>query len=122
MQVALASRKLEKLQPLVDEIKARAFYCDASEPNEVAKLFEQVSGEMGVPNLVLFNAGMRARGHWRDGERERLRRIRAVCDDQVQFARTRAKHGARTGAERHSCCPCRHRRRNFVELRDRRCG
>ena len=63
MQVALAARKLEKLQPLVDEIKARAFYCDASEPNDVAKLFEQVSGEMGVPSLVVFNAGMRA---WAD--------------------------------------------------------
>ena len=54
MQVALAARKLEKLQPLVDEIEAHAFYCDASEPNDVAKLFAQVSNEIGVPSLVVF--------------------------------------------------------------------
>ena len=74
MQVALAARKLEKLQPLVDEIKARAFYCDASEPNDVAKLFEQVSSEIGVPNLVVFNAGMRARGPIAELDVEKVKR------------------------------------------------
>ena len=62
MQVALAARKPEKLQALVDETKARAYYCDASEPSDVAKLFEQVSDEIGTPTLVVFNAAMRARG------------------------------------------------------------
>ena len=62
MQVALAARDLAKLQPLVDETKARAFACDASQPGDVANLFEKVTGELGVPNLVVFNAGIRGRG------------------------------------------------------------
>ena len=62
MQVALAARKTEKLQMLAEETKARTYRCDASEPSDVATLFEQVSNEIGTPTLVVFNAGMRARG------------------------------------------------------------
>lgn len=74
MQVALAARKLEKLQALADETKSRTYYCDASEPSDVAKLFEQVSNEIGVPTLVVFNAGMRARGLIAELDAEKVKR------------------------------------------------
>ena len=74
MQVALAARKLENLQALADETKARAYYCDVSEPSDVAKLFEQVSNEIGTPTLVVFNAGMRARGTIAELDAEKVKR------------------------------------------------
>ena len=36
--------------------------CDAAEPNHVAGLFSMVERDLGVPDLVVFNAGYRTRG------------------------------------------------------------
>ena len=74
MQVALAARDLGKLQSLVDETKASTYVCDAGEPNDVAKLFDRVTSEMGVPSLVVFNAGMRVRGPIADLDAEKVKR------------------------------------------------
>ena len=62
MKVGLAARNVEKLQPLLDETGARAWPCDAAEPNHVAGLFSMVERDLGVPDLVVFNAGYRTRG------------------------------------------------------------
>lgn len=62
MKVALASRDVAKLQPLLDETGAKAWPCDATDPNHVAGLFSMVERELGVPDLVVFNAGYRTRG------------------------------------------------------------
>ncbi len=62
MKVELAARNVEKLQPLLDETGARAWPCDAAEPNHVAGLFSMVERDLGVPDLVVFNAGYRTRG------------------------------------------------------------
>ena len=74
MRVALAARDVTKLQPLIDETEARAFACDVAEPDEVEKLFEQVGSELGTPNLVVFNAGMRARGPIAELDVEQVKR------------------------------------------------
>ncbi|MEM7172987.1 MAG: SDR family NAD(P)-dependent oxidoreductase [Pseudomonadota bacterium] len=62
MRVAVAARNIAKLAPLIDETGARAYACDATEPAEVASLFEAVCGDLGSPDLVVYNASARQRG------------------------------------------------------------
>ena len=62
IKVALAARKIEKLGALCTETKARAFACNATEPEEVERLFGMVEREIGVPDVVVYNASGRARG------------------------------------------------------------
>jgi len=62
LKVAVAARNAEKLQPLAAEIGAEAFAVDATDPAAVARLFDEVEGRIGVPEVVLFNAAGWARG------------------------------------------------------------
>ncbi|MGJ4892162.1 SDR family NAD(P)-dependent oxidoreductase [Bradyrhizobium sp. HKCCYLR20261] len=62
IRVALAARKTEKLGALCSETGARAYPCDATNPEEVERLFGLVSREIGEPDLVVYNASARARG------------------------------------------------------------
>jgi NAD(P)-dependent dehydrogenase (short-subunit alcohol dehydrogenase family) len=60
--VALAARDIGKLSGLCRETEARAFVCDASEPEQVTRLFADVEQQMEDPQVVIFNAGARVRG------------------------------------------------------------
>jgi len=62
MRVAVAARNVDKLAALVAETGAIALACDASDPDQVARLFEQFRDELGVPAVVVYNAGRRLRG------------------------------------------------------------
>ncbi|MDR3537841.1 MAG: SDR family NAD(P)-dependent oxidoreductase [Acetobacteraceae bacterium] len=62
LQVALASRDPDKLAKLAEETAAVTFACEATEPEEVAALFEVVVATVGVPDIVVYNASARARG------------------------------------------------------------
>ena len=62
MQIALASRKVDKLSTLSKEIEAKVFQCDASDPDQVKTLFEDLDNEMGTPDLVVYNPSARVRG------------------------------------------------------------
>jgi NAD(P)-dependent dehydrogenase (short-subunit alcohol dehydrogenase family) len=62
IRVALAARKIEKLGALCSETGARAFACNATDPDDVERLFGQVDREIAVPDLVVYNASGRARG------------------------------------------------------------
>src|ERR1043166_1233632 len=62
MKVALAARSTAKLQPLASEIGAMAFACDATKPDDVAKLFRAVTEQIGEPDVVVYNASYRQRG------------------------------------------------------------
>jgi NAD(P)-dependent dehydrogenase (short-subunit alcohol dehydrogenase family) len=62
LRVALAARDAEKLAPLCAEISAKAFVCDAVEPDQVARLFSAVEAAIGAPDVVVYNASARARG------------------------------------------------------------
>jgi NAD(P)-dependent dehydrogenase (short-subunit alcohol dehydrogenase family) len=66
IRVALAARKIEKLGALCNETGARAFACDATNPEEVERLFGLIEREMGAPDLVVYNASGRARGKFVD--------------------------------------------------------
>jgi len=60
MPVALAARQRDKVEELLAAEPldgARAFACDAADEAQVERLFEQVEGGMGTPEVVVFNAG-----------------------------------------------------------------
>src|SRR5215469_4481012 len=62
LRVALAARDAEKLAPLCAETGAKAFACDAVEPDQVARVFTAVEAATGMPDVVVYNASARARG------------------------------------------------------------
>jgi NAD(P)-dependent dehydrogenase (short-subunit alcohol dehydrogenase family) len=62
IRVALAARQIEKLGALCTETGARAFGCNATDADEVERLFGLVEREIGTPDLVVYNASARARG------------------------------------------------------------
>jgi NAD(P)-dependent dehydrogenase (short-subunit alcohol dehydrogenase family) len=66
IRIALAARKIEKLGALCSETGARAFACNATEPEEVERLFGLVEREIATPDLVVYNAGGHARGAFVD--------------------------------------------------------
>jgi NAD(P)-dependent dehydrogenase (short-subunit alcohol dehydrogenase family) len=66
IKVALAARGIEKLGALCTETGARAFACNATDPDEVERLFGLVEREIGTPDIVVYNASARARGAFLD--------------------------------------------------------
>lgn len=62
MRVALAARTIEDLAPLAREIGGEAFACDATDQDQVLKLFERTIASIGTPEVVLYNASYRVRG------------------------------------------------------------
>ena len=59
MKVLLASRNVEKLNNLKEEIKAHTYKCDASNYESVFNLFKETDKLIGTPNLVIYNASSR---------------------------------------------------------------
>src|ERR1700683_3324502 len=66
IRVALAARQIEKLGALCHETGARAFACNATDADEVERLFGLVEREIGSPDVVVYNASARARGAFTD--------------------------------------------------------
>jgi NAD(P)-dependent dehydrogenase (short-subunit alcohol dehydrogenase family) len=66
MRVSLAARNVEKLGPLCAATGAKAFACDAVDPQAVARLFAAVEAEGGAPDVVVYNASGRTRGPFVD--------------------------------------------------------
>lgn len=62
MRVALASRSGSKIASDLVKAGAKSYRCDASKREDVARLFDQVTAELGVPSLVVYNASGRVRG------------------------------------------------------------
>ena len=56
------ARNARKLALLCGEIAARAFACDAADADQVKHLFEEVEGQIGTKDVVVYNASARARG------------------------------------------------------------
>ena len=66
MAVAVAARRAEKMASLVEELgrsggAGRAYGCDATDEGQVTALLAAVREELGVPDLVVFNASGRVR-------------------------------------------------------------
>src|SRR5690242_1420927 len=62
IKVALAARKIEKLGELCTATGAKAFACDATNAEEVERLFGLVERELAAPDIVVYNASGRSRG------------------------------------------------------------
>ncbi len=60
MKVALALRHPERIEPLGDWAQGREVRihpCDTTDADQVKALFEIVEGELGAPDVVVYNAG-----------------------------------------------------------------
>ena len=84
LQVGLAARDVEKLKPLAEETAAAVFAVDASQPEEVAKLFLDMERQVAEPDIVIYNASSRVarsaleRRSRRGRESDRYNRVRRV--------------------------------------------
>jgi NAD(P)-dependent dehydrogenase (short-subunit alcohol dehydrogenase family) len=78
LQVAMAARNPDKLAKLAEETAGVTFACEATEPEEVAALFEVVIATQGVPDIVVYNASARARGPVTDLDPAEVARAIAV--------------------------------------------
>ena len=62
MQVAVAARRADNIAALAKETGGKAFACDATNREQVAKLFAGVEAAGGAPDVVVYNASYRTRG------------------------------------------------------------
>lgn len=62
LKVGLAARNTQKLASLAAETRAKTFACDASDPDQVQKLFQDADKALGEPDVVIYNASGRLRG------------------------------------------------------------
>ena len=62
IKVALAARSTGDLEGLAKEIAAPTFACDASKRADVEKLFADLDGSFGAPEIVIYNPSYRTRG------------------------------------------------------------
>src|SRR5437667_9511354 len=62
MRVAIAARNAAKLAALSEETGAQSVACDAVDPDQVARLFDDVESRLGMPDVVVYNASGRLRG------------------------------------------------------------
>jgi NAD(P)-dependent dehydrogenase (short-subunit alcohol dehydrogenase family) len=62
IRVALAARHSDKLGPLCKETGATAYACDATNLDDVTRLFAAVDRDCGAPDIVVYNASGRTRG------------------------------------------------------------
>ncbi|MBA2413696.1 MAG: SDR family NAD(P)-dependent oxidoreductase [Burkholderiaceae bacterium] len=77
MRVAAVARDVDKLKELADaegSADIRLERCDVAHPAEVARFFERVEKELGVPGIVVFNAGAYERGGILESEPETFER------------------------------------------------
>ncbi len=62
MKVALAARRAASLEVLAQDTGAKAFSCDATNRDQVVRLFADVEAALGTPDVVVYNASYRTRG------------------------------------------------------------
>lgn len=66
IKVALAARNAGKLAAICEETRAQVFACDATQADDVEKLFGDVEAAIGAPDIVVYNASKRAPGSFVD--------------------------------------------------------
>jgi NAD(P)-dependent dehydrogenase (short-subunit alcohol dehydrogenase family) len=98
LTVGLAARDADKLAALAAETGATAFAADASDPAAVAALFDQVDARLGEPEVVIYNASVRAPGSVAEIDPEAVRRALEIGAfggflATRQAARRMLKHG-----------------------------
>lgn len=99
LRVGLAARNPQKLQSLAAETRAKTFACDAADPGQVEELFTAVDKAIGEPDVVIYNASGRLRGHLVDLDPKEVEHALAVTAfggflAGQQAARRMLKHGS----------------------------
>lgn len=61
-KVGLVARRTDKLAALCEEIGGAVFACDAADPDQVARLFDEVDDRLGALDVAHYNASYRTRG------------------------------------------------------------
>lgn len=61
-RVGLAARNIEKISDLAGDINAQTYPCDATDPDDMAALFEAFEADIGCPDIMIYNPSARARG------------------------------------------------------------
>jgi NAD(P)-dependent dehydrogenase (short-subunit alcohol dehydrogenase family) len=62
LKLGLAARNVDKLQDLAGATKALTFQTDAADAGAVSRLFDAVDTQLGVPDVVIYNASARLPG------------------------------------------------------------
>jgi len=78
VKAALAARNVQKLEPLIQGTGTLAFSADASDPESVAQLFQQVCDRMDEPDIVVYNASARIQGPLAELDPSAVQRALAV--------------------------------------------
>jgi NAD(P)-dependent dehydrogenase (short-subunit alcohol dehydrogenase family) len=78
MTVALAARTIDDLGALARETGGKAYACDASRRDDVAKLFDEMAAAGGAPDVVVYNASYRTRGPFVELDPKEVERAIAV--------------------------------------------
>lgn len=55
-QVGIVARKRETVEPIAQAVGGRAYAADATDAAQVAKLFAEIRGELGPPDVLIYNA------------------------------------------------------------------
>ncbi|MGF1628846.1 MAG: SDR family NAD(P)-dependent oxidoreductase [Kiloniellaceae bacterium] len=72
-RVALAARRPEKLGGLAKELNARTYACDVADRAAVDAMVAQVTTDLGLPDVVMFNPSARVRGPFTELDPEAVR-------------------------------------------------
>jgi NAD(P)-dependent dehydrogenase (short-subunit alcohol dehydrogenase family) len=62
MKVGLAARNVEKLAVLSDQIGAKTYKCDATDPEAVSELFNAYDTDFGPLDVLVYNPNVMLRG------------------------------------------------------------
>ena len=60
-RIALAARTPEKLSGLAEELGAQTYACNVADPAAVDAMVAQVTADLGLPDVVMFNPSARQR-------------------------------------------------------------
>ena len=105
-RVALAARRIDRLQALEDRIKAgsgsaKAVALDVTDRASVARAFEEAEAELGPVSIVVNNAGVPSGSFFARTSEEEWRDVMAVNLDGVfRVGQEAARRMAATGAAR----------------------
>lgn len=77
-KIGLVARKAEKLADLASETRAHVYSGDVTHSEEVTKAFGAFEGDVGEPDVVIYNPSARARGPITELDPEEVRRCLEV--------------------------------------------
>jgi NAD(P)-dependent dehydrogenase (short-subunit alcohol dehydrogenase family) len=79
VKVGIVARRAAALERLADEVGAVPFVADASDPESISRVFQDVDARIGEPEIVVYNPGARAHGSVAEIDPEAVRRAIEVC-------------------------------------------